>query len=73
MRHEAKAEARVGRTLGVESVGCRVGCLGCYHNGSTKGGRARECKTASEILHGDYGRRLIAAKLSRGAVKSDVH
>lgn len=36
-------------------------------------GLNRECKTATEILHGDYGCRLIAAKLLRGAVKSDVH
>lgn len=54
-------------------VGAWVGCLGYYHNGRTKGGRTRECKTATEILHGDYGCRLIAAKLLRGAVKSDVH
>jgi len=36
-------------------------------------GPNRECKTATEILHGDYGCCLIAAKLLRGAVKSDVH
>lgn len=36
-------------------------------------GQNHKCKTATEILHGDYSCRLIAAKLLRGAVKSNVH
>lgn len=60
-RRANEARRGVGRLLGVLSQWAH------------EKGPNRECKTATEILHGDYGCRLIAAKLLRGAVKSGVH
>jgi len=54
-------------------VGAWVGLLGVLSQWAHERGPNRECKTATEILRSDYGCRLIAAKLLRGAVKSDVH